>query len=76
MPETQVDALVRAAKIENFPPVLGVNPTPLGFFNRDRIISPLDAPALHQVFLLYGAEIFSVVTYHAYEIYLLIDLTV
>jgi hypothetical protein len=60
MPEPQVDALVRAPEIKNFPSVCGVNPTPIGFFHWDGVVSPLDSPALHQEFLLYSAEIFSV----------------
>jgi hypothetical protein len=67
MPESQVDAFVRATEIENFLPVRGVNPASFSFFHRDGVVSPLDAPALHQVFSLYFAEIFSVVYFHVHK---------
>jgi hypothetical protein len=61
MSEPQVNALVGTTEVKNFPPVCGVKPTSLGFFHRNGVVSTLDAPALHEVFLLNPAEILRVV---------------
>jgi hypothetical protein len=57
MPEAQVDALVRAAQVEDPAPVRRVDPAAVGKVDRDRRVVALRRPALHQVSRLERGEI-------------------